>query len=263
MLLQEIATNWLRSNCPLADMQAQLLLGLNQAIDAKVGCSFVIGPNLTRAGTPFLVEFFCGEMFVFQLTPQQATKLMVKNNELVQRVGIKMQNHDPRPVPPVRIDTLKLVQDPEASWTSPLTGTLTYSCEQCWSVPTALQIAIEVPGRLSTVLYHHNNSNLSPPNGVIQFAVSPPSGPKPGREDIVTGVLPMYFQICAVVKLNGGIATIVFTAESEVEALGTPYVATSVPQPQQMSRPLAGPTQPQPQRFRAISDIRAVLVDFV
>lgn len=75
MILQELATAWMRANCPNADVQRDVLRQLDDAIGRSVGCSFVIGRNLTKSGAPYLVHCFCGELFAFQLTAQQAAGL--------------------------------------------------------------------------------------------------------------------------------------------------------------------------------------------
>ena len=72
MIVRELAAAWLQANCPRRDMQENFLQHLDQSLQGRLNCSFIIGRDLTVAGKPFLVECFGGEFFAFELTPAQA-----------------------------------------------------------------------------------------------------------------------------------------------------------------------------------------------
>lgn len=70
MLLRDLASAWVHSNCPLPDLQANFLDHFDRAADRGVTCSFTLGRELTRSGTSYLIYCYGGELFAFEFTPR-------------------------------------------------------------------------------------------------------------------------------------------------------------------------------------------------
>ena len=83
MILRELAAGWVQANCPRSDVQENFLQYLDDAMESRVNSSFMIGRKLIGSGKPFWVWCFRGEVFAFELTPQQAARLQVADSLVV------------------------------------------------------------------------------------------------------------------------------------------------------------------------------------
>lgn len=294
MTLRDLATTWIEANCPSKDLQNDFLRRLDEALMRSVGCSFIVGGQLTWAAKPYLVYCYCGEFFAFQLTPQQAASLNVQKNVLVSSFGLQRQNHQPRPQPLVQLKQVTIDHAERLDGSSSINGAISYWSDPMWALPLAVQVVCEPPGRNSTTLYHHFD-RLSQGEGTLHFTLSPIStvgDPFGVREaQAFEGVIPLFVQIGIVGEpeassiLHGpGIPEppvfmhphplpplpIAFPVVRQ--PLGEPFVPPS-PLPSRMTPdtmsfpprqdaqplvPLAAPSG----RFRTISDIGVVLVQF-
>lgn len=289
MILRDLASAWVRANCPRTDVQDGFLQRLDDALGRGVGCSFVIGRKLTKDGKPHLVHCFCGELFAFQLTPRQAARLKVKDAMLVSASGLTEHDHEPHPEPPVRLEQVDVDSADALDRSKPITGTLKYRTDQMWVMPVAIQAACEPAGRTCTVLYHHLD-HLPRGDGTIRFQL-PAIGELQNREgEPFAGVLPIFLQVCIVGEPEKASRSVLdgpatrpshclpratpssppprfvkqklgerFIPPSPTPTLMTPetMVFPSFPDPWQ-AEPTASPN---PNRLRSISDIRAVLVE--
>lgn len=245
MSLRELATAWVEANCPSADVQHRFLHQLDDALSRSVGCSFVIGRNLTRSGTPYLIHCFCGELFAFQLTPRQAARLKVDDSQLISARGVNQHDHEPHLGSPVRLVQVDIDRANARDLAEPITGTLKCHMDQWWAMPLAIQAVCEPVGRTSLRMYHHLEQ-LPRGENVIRFRL-PPIGELRDREgQPYSSVLPL--------KLGER-----FIPPVPVPTLMTPetMVAPSYPTAWH-PEPESGPD---PNRIRAISDIHAVLVE--
>jgi len=142
MILRDLAAAWVRANCLGSDVQDDFLERLDDALRRGVGCSFVIGRKLMKDGKPHLVHCFCGELFAFQLTPRQASRLKVKDAMLVSASGLTEHDHEPHPDPPVRLEQVDVDSANALDRSKPITGTLTYRSDQMWVMPVAIVLDI-------------------------------------------------------------------------------------------------------------------------
>ena len=288
MDLRELASAWIRANCPRADVQDGFLQPLDEALHRGVGCSFLIGRELTKGGKPYVVHCFCGELFAFQLTPRQAARLQVNDAELVSARGVTQHDHEPHPEPPVRLEQVEVDSAGALDRSKPVTGTLTYRTDKWWVVPVAIQAACEPASGTSMVLYHHLD-HLPRGDGTIRFSFPPIGELQDHQGAPFAGVLPLFFQLCIVGEPEKSCRTVSpgpATRPGHLlpratpapppppiqQKLGAHYVPPSLDPtlmtPETMALPpLVSPSQyvpqagPNPNRLRAISDIRAVLVE--
>jgi hypothetical protein len=288
MNLRALASVWARANCPRADVRADFLQRIDDALHCGVGCSLVIGPKLTRVGAPYLVQCFCGEFFAFQLTPYQAAQLEVQAAELVAARGVTEHDHHRHPEPPVCLEQIVLESADRLDRTEPVVGVLKYRTNPLWAVRVAIQAACEPPGQASTQVYQHFD-RLPRGKGILHFRL-PPLGELSGRHgEPFAGAALLFFQLYLVGEPEresaamssqlgtgpGQFAPPPFapsTASTKPVRLGEPWVApTPLPlflSPETLAREevaAAGPQLPEQgpnlHRLRAISDIRAVLVE--
>ena len=274
MSLSNLATSWIRANCPGSDVQADMLGRFQDAMQRGVGCTFLLGRQLVKSRKPFLVACFCGELFAFQLTPRQAAKMNVKDKMLVASIGLSPHFHAPRPEVSVRLNQVEIEGAAMLDRNAPIVGTLQYAADRPWPTPVAIQAVCEPAGRSSVVLYHHL-AGLQAGVHTIRFSLSAPQNLQDRSGEPFVGVAPLFFQIClfegpAGPSAGQGMSPLAATppgTPGTPPQLGEPYVppaagATSMPMPLNplSPHPAAGFT---PQVFRAISDIRAVLVELV
>lgn len=274
MSLSNLATSWIRANCSRPDVQADMLGRFQDAMQRGVGCSFLLGRQLVKSGKPCLVACFCGELFAFQLTPRQAAKMNVKDKMLVASIGLSPHFHAPRPAVPVRLTQVEIEGAAMLARNAPIVGTLQYSADRPWLTPVAIQVVCEPAGRSSVVLYHHL-AGLHAGAHTIRFSLSAPQNLQDRSGEPFVGVAPLFFQICLLEGLASPsigpsmppLAALPPGTPGPQPKLGEPYVpraaeAMTVPVPPQPSppHPAAGFTPPV---FRAVSDIRAALVELV
>jgi hypothetical protein len=289
MILRELALAWVRANCPRADVWEEVVQRLDEALRRGVGCSFHFGPKLTKAGKPYVVYCFCGELFAFQLTPRQAARLEVQDAMLVSGRGLTQHHHEPHPEPPVRLEQVEVDRADALDRLMPIRGTLKYRTDQWWIVPLAIQAACEPAGWTCVVLYHHLDG-VPRGEGTVRFLMPPPDDLRDRQGRPFAGVLPLFFQVCIVGEPEKACRAVPLGPASlpgylppqaiqppkhtlaSVPKLGEPFLLPSpmptlmTPETIRFSSP-AGPWPEEPEagpnrvRFRAISDIRAVLVE--
>lgn len=289
MILRDLASAWVRANCPRVDVQEGFLQRFDDAIHRGVGCSFMIGRKLTKDGNPHLVHCFCGELFAFQLTPRQAARLKVNDAELVSARGLTQHDHEPHPEPPVLLELVEVDSADALDRSKPITGTLNYRADQWWVMPVALQAACEPAGQTSATLYHHLD-HLPRGEHTNRFQFPPINALQNRDRQPFVGVLPIFFQLCIVGEPEKDRPTVPhgpgtrpghllprapqphrplqdtqqklgeqFIPPSPTPTLMTPETMTlpSFPDPWR-AEPKASSN---PNRLRAISDIRAILVE--
>jgi hypothetical protein len=289
MIVRDLALAWVQAHCFSSDVRKVFLEDLDRALARSVGCSFILGRELTQCGRPYLVYCFCGELFTFPLTPRQAARLKVGDATLISAGGAAEQHHDPRPEPLVRLEGVEVDGAESLDRETPIKGTLRYRTDHWWDLPLAIQMVCESGGRTTMALYHHLVS-LPRGAGTVHFSLSPVDGLRDHEGQPFAGILPFFFQLCIVgepekVRPAGPMggpsghgpgwptgAQTPIPAPPIKRKLGERFVAPS-PTPTLMSpATMAAATSPNPwapvpraaadrSRFRSISDIRAVLVE--
>lgn len=288
MALQELASAWVRANCPRGDVQANFVQSVDEAMRQEVGVAFLIGKDLTRTGRPFLVHFHCGELFAFQLTEREAERLKVKAQMLVASQGCTRHNHQRRPRPPVELLSVEIGGAEPLGQGSKIECLVEYRSGSHWELPLAIQVACGPSGSTNVRLFHHF---LTLPHGerALRFSLPTPEfllRPEPE----LAGPLPMFVQIGIMGEPESNAPVGPNSPGAMLVSLGLP--STRPPQPERYHKPRLGeqftpptptpllmtpeaiaiacqagliasppPTDPPGLRFRGISDIRAVLVE--
>ena len=277
MALRELAAAWVRANCPNPAVHKDFLEHLDRAVARGVGCSFLIGRELTKRAKSMLVACHCGELFAFDLTQKRAKKLRVNDNMLVCWPGATRQDHGPKPEPLVSIEEVDVDHASSLDRSAAITGTLHYRTSRLLLEPLALHVTCEPPDRSSMTLYAYPPA-LHPPAGAVRFSFSS-LGEMPDPHGIpFSGAVPLFFQV--------------FSAEASVISAVAPHIAPKIGESsvaQLLSHhsppPISGwpsikPVMPANSTFpptydpgvlsppaatevKPVSDIRAVLVDIV
>lgn len=194
MSLREIAKAWVKANCVSTDVQNEFLKRLDDALHRSVGCSFIVGQELTKSKQPYLVYGYCGEFFAFQLTPIQATRMKVQGRSLVASLGRKPQNHESHPEPLVQLMDVKIDSAEHLDRSTRISGSLSISSGQLWAMPLAVQAVCSSPGSNSVILYHHFDQ-LPRGEDVLRFSLPPLTDLKDSAGRPFAGLLAMFIQI--------------------------------------------------------------------
>lgn len=262
MILREMAALWAGANIPRADVQATFIQRLEQAIQRRVTCSFTIGRKLTKSDRPFLVYGFRCELFVFELSPEQAIRLGLREDGM--RCGDSVRPADWNAIEPsVRLENIKVESATELSRDARITGSLSYRSEQFFSEPLALHVVCDPLGRGCRTLYHHL-SLLMQPAGDLKFAVDKLGDLADKQGEKFVGIVPLFFQIWTAAELQGPQpASPAFPRPTPFHAQPTGFEPRNR-LPTSVRVALPEPSQRQPLKLdRPISDIRAVLVEVV
>lgn len=263
MILREMATLWARANIPYAEVQATFDRHLEDAIRRQVTCSFTIGPMLTKSKRPFLVYGFRGELFVFELSSEQANRIGIKENGLLCGDSVRPATWNQAIEPMVRLDNISVESSTALDREARITGSLSYRSEQFFSEPLALRVVCDPPGRGCTTLYHHL-SLLKQPEGDMKFAVDKLGDLTNKQGEKFVGIVPLFFQIWTAAELQGPRpASPAFPKPMPVHVQPAGFEPRNrLPASARVAVPEPSPAQP-PKLDRPISDIRAVLVDVV
>jgi hypothetical protein len=176
-------------------VQADILRRVDQAFEQRVGCSFAVGHELTRTAKPYLACCYCGEFFVFELSPSQVACMDLQPKMIVCVHTFSEQDHGVKPAPVVYLEEVQVDHADALDAIAPITGTIRYRTDEFFTEPLVIKAVCDVPGVASMELYHHLFS-LIPPEGTIRFTLAAIGEvPFPSKEPIA-GVLPLYFQIC-------------------------------------------------------------------
>lgn len=269
MGLRELAAAWVRANCPNPAVHKDFLHHLDRAVAHGVGCTFLVGRELTKRAKPMLVACHCGELFAFDLTIPQAEQVRVKNDMLVCSLGATQQNHSPKPEPLICLEAVEVDRAERLDPNEPITGTLQYRTIRPLLGPLAIHVTCEPPGRASITLYAYPPA-LHLPVGAVRIAFSK-LGDMCDREGVrFAGAVPLFFRIFTAEEpvmpiVPARVAPTAPRHASPVPASGIPSIkpvspASSAFPPPYDPRP---PFAPASAEVRPISDIRAVLVEVV
>lgn len=253
---------------------------VDKALERGVGAWLLVGKHLTRSGKAFLIQCFCGEFFVYQLTPRQAAVMGAEPDILSSGYGVTPHHHEPRGETTVRLGEVRIELADQLMLQQSIRGRLNYSSDWTYPIPLALQVSCETVSRTSKLLYHHLGK-LVAGDGVLEFSL-PPIGDLDDRQGrSFRGLLPLYLQLCVV--QTGGLDLL-----PDIAPLGTihpeildvlHYIEETRPRPPEKKSSIARPTglsdrpenrtaipspgQPRMQRFWGLSDIRAALVEII
>lgn len=263
MVLREMATLWAAANIPRADVRANFVQRLDEAIKRRVTCSFTIGRKLTKSQRPFLVYGFRGELFVFELSREQATRLGVQENGMLCGDSLRPAVWNQPVEPIVRLENVKVESSTELDREARITGSLSYRSGQSFLEPITLHVVCDPPGRGCRTLYHHLPL-LMQPEGDLKFTLDKVGDLTDKQGETFVGITPLFFQIWTAAELQSPASAIpAFIAPPPIHAQPTRFDPRNrLPAGARVAMPQPAPA-PSSQHDRPISDIRAVLVNVV
>ena len=203
-MLRERAIGWVKANCATAPLIANFTRQLDGAIAAGVNCSFVIGSKLTRVREPYMVYWFAGELFVFQLTRRQAMAMQV-NGERMRFV------RDERPLdePPagrkvVSLDRFDPMPERLTQATQPITGGLRYELTGEAPAGYFAKLNFTLPGLATIASFDYPPMALAA-RGALEVTFPPPeSWTQFGMPERVMPVFVRLFEMPHPTAVNSG-----------------------------------------------------------
>jgi hypothetical protein len=125
-MLIDAAMGWVKGNCPDPKLRADLRRKMKDALQRRIDCWFGIGPVLTRERVPYLIHCYAGELFIFQMTPEQSAAFLPRPNAL----GSSLDQQTPgsnRRAEQILISLSDMEVDrPVMTPNDPVTGTVQY-----------------------------------------------------------------------------------------------------------------------------------------
>lgn len=191
-MLRETALAWVQANCPLRALQRDVGQFLDASAARGHDCWMVIGRDLTRRRQPFLLQCFADELFVFQLTEQQAAARDVGPAGLLQ--GSNPRKLGVRADPPlVAIERFE-VEGHALTCRQPIVGRLRYD--------VGAGIASDVCVRLDYALGRDSHTAWDYTHRALQ-----------GRGELEVRFLPIAPEPVAAVGFRGPLALFVHVVE--------------------------------------------------
>lgn len=196
-MLRDLAMAWVRASCTDRRVQRDFVRHLNLAMKQGINCSFTIGHELTKAGKPYSVHCFAGELFVFELTPRQARSLRVAQN-MLQCVPGSLQKEDEegfRPV--VSLDQLEIDHAAALDLKGRISGRCSYRSVFDHLVPYAVRLDYDLPGRCHVASWHYPNEPLAREGG-LSFSFPPGQERTGPAAAAFSGTIALFARLCTV-----------------------------------------------------------------
>lgn len=171
-MLRDAALVWIRSHLPDPRFQRDFENHLDDADARGLTCFLVIGPGLTTDGEPYLMHCFCGELFIFQLTHDQARNLKVQDNHVHWGTGLVKDRMQSVAEPAVALSGFEIEQAESLRSDTPLIAHVLYETTEGWLAPSVLRLDYDVPGMGSGVSWHYLDGHM-PRKGRIKCFFNP------------------------------------------------------------------------------------------
>jgi hypothetical protein len=206
IMLEDLAAGWLEVNCPSPKMRREFMRGLLDAERKGRNFTVVIGRNLNKAHKPYLVCGHAGELFVFQLNPQQAANLQAADDQMCfHRIGGETELlRGPPPV--VRLDQLQLLPVSHRRDTDPIHGECSYSVDADLHVPYAGMMTYELGALAHVTNWCYPYEPLQSPGGTLHLNFSSIRDPNDPQAQAWKGTTVVFVRLTLTVdpKEGGG-----------------------------------------------------------
>ena len=159
-MLRDVAIGWVAKNCPNQRLLDDFVRHLDASEKQGVNFLLTLGPGLTVHAKPYLIHWFCGELFVLELTPRQAEGWnAVKKNATWTFDREKCQlAREPHLL---ELERLELENTDNRKSTEPITGWCWYQVRQSQPVRVALALQCEMRGRGAVVSWYYPDEPLA------------------------------------------------------------------------------------------------------
>ena len=189
------AIGWVRDNCRNPGLQADFIRKMDEAIASGLNCSFLIGAGNTFKGFPFLLYCFADELFITELTHEQAAKLGIAPNQMRCRIDAGEQAAKV-PSRQISVEGLKMESDTISDPSQPIRGTFRYRTEG--TAPRSYCVEMDYASGTRTVTNYIYLPTPLLDSGEITVAF-PPLGDRkdqttPGMDPVILA----FVRICAV-----------------------------------------------------------------
>jgi hypothetical protein len=87
-MMRDAAIAWVCANCISAAAQSEIIGWMDVAVSMRRNCVIAIGPDLTSKRCPYLLHWFSGELFIFELEPRQALALGIRDDDVSHLIDV-------------------------------------------------------------------------------------------------------------------------------------------------------------------------------
>ena len=130
--------SWVEANCPSQRVRRDIFALAQAAENQQRDCHFAIGWKLTRCRRAYLVHSFGGEVFVFNLTNDQARMFGLIGTKV--NAWLDGPRKTPGSPPPIELDGAEIDEPHRLDLFAPITGFCTYHTELPWQQDLCLRI---------------------------------------------------------------------------------------------------------------------------
>jgi hypothetical protein len=143
--------------------------GLDEAQRASRGFTVICGQHASQDGRGFLLHLFGGNLFDFELTPQQVAALQVKPGNIECRVGFDPRRWIPLAHPAISLEGVEFDQTEGIDNGGQVSGCAAYQITRPSPGRHALYVTWQFP--IIAEFTHGIAIDPFPPSGVIRFIV--------------------------------------------------------------------------------------------
>jgi hypothetical protein len=192
-MLRDAALAWIRANVSDQRFHQDFERHFDQATEERSNCFLALGPGLARNGKPHLIHCFCGELFVFEMSPLQALKYKLTPWQVMWGISKRADQNNPIAEPVIAISNLEIEQSDNLPVDQPIIANISYDTNGVQLGPCVFRLDYEVPPLRSTVGWHYVDQRI-PARGRIRCQFAPVK--KPNLEMQESGPLAMFLRLC-------------------------------------------------------------------
>jgi hypothetical protein len=170
-MLRDTAIAWIHANLPHPVFQRDFEKHFDEATAVGLNFYLMIGRGLTTDGKLRLLHFFGGELFIFELTQQQAMGFHLKPGEVMWGTGRSKDCSESIEEPPVTLRDLEIEGSDSLHRESPIIAHVSYDLGSNRD-PCVFRLDYDVPGAGSVIAWHYIDGLLEL-KGRIRCAFSP------------------------------------------------------------------------------------------
>lgn len=194
----DLAVMWAGTQCVIPDARKQLIEHLGTTFDQHRDCSALVGEALTRRRKPYLVHSVSGELFVFELLPEQTRKLNMQRNMLVRITGHEREERGRQPPRIVSLEKLSIRHNDVLDGSQPISGTLDFQMHTSYAFPLSIRLSYDSPSGPWI------SSRCSCPkvamSDTVRFAFPPFASSVVENDMNYAGPIALFFQLCGQIQ---------------------------------------------------------------
>ena len=201
--IHQQTVEWIKENNKFG-VDAKIVTDMTELIDRSIQAheNFLLsfGENLIQSGKPHVLASWDGQVFVFQLSPEQARRMDLKSSSVNQTTG-KMRAK--REVPPLaRVAQAKVTNATHLDGSQKTNGEV--NCQILSPLPnnTAVRLSYSRKGSTTSSFYYAKNL---PSEGETKISFSFPAINSPSDKERFSGPLPAFLDLATINQANNNV----------------------------------------------------------